>query len=242
MKSKPPRRKNPRKRSRAKKAGCGSARKRGQFERESPATSARISKLEQELAATKKYLRSIIEAQEVANEELRSANEEILSSNKELQRTSEELETAREELRSASGKLTSANDELRSRNLEIVQVNDDLTNLLESIDIAVVIVGSDLTVRRFTPEARKFLGLIPSDIGHPLLNINPMIEIPEFQSLVLQVMSNFHLVEKEFSGKKGSRYRLRILPYRVVDNKINGVVITITVIPSYAPKLPNSAN
>lgn len=38
---------------------------------------------------------------------------------------------------------------------EIRQVNNDVTNLLSSIEIAVVIVGSDLTIRRFTPEAQK---------------------------------------------------------------------------------------
>jgi two-component system, chemotaxis family, CheB/CheR fusion protein len=203
----------------------------GKVERESEAASARIAKLEQELAATKEYLQSVIETQEATNEELQSANEEILSSNEELQSTNEELETAKEELQSANEELTTVNDELRNRNIEITQVNNDLTNLFGSIDIAVVMIGSDLTIRRFTPEAQKYLGLIPTDVGRPLLNINPNIEIPDFRSLVLQVMSNLRPVEKELKDKKGGMHQLQILPYRTADNKIDGAVITIVALP-----------
>jgi len=204
-------------------------------ERESEASSAHVAKLEQELAAAKEYLQSVIETQEATNEELQSANEEILSSNEELQSTNEELETAKEELQSANEELTTVNDELRSRNVEITQVNNDLTNLFGSIDIAVVMIGSDLTIRRFTPKAQKYLGLIPGDLGRPLLNINPTIEIPDFQALVLQVMSTFRPVEKELKDKKGGSCQLRILPYRTADNKIDGAVITIVALSAQAP-------
>ena len=194
----------------------------------------RITKLEQELAATKEYLQSVIETQEATNEELQSANEEILSSNEELQSTNEELETAKEELQSANEELSTVNDELRSRNQEVTQINNDLTNLFASIDFAVVIVGSDLSIRRFTPQAQKFLGLIPADVGRPLTNINPTIEIPELQSLVLQVMSTLRQVDRQIADHQGARYQLRILPYRTTENKIDGAIITIIDISSYS--------
>ena len=187
----------------------------------------RTAKLEQELAATKEYLQSVIETQEATNEELQSANEEILSSNEELQSTNEEMETAKEELQSANEELTTVNDELRSRNLEVTQINNDLINLLSSIDIAVIMIGSDLTIRRFTPKAQKFLGLIAGDIGRPLSNINPTIEIADLQSMVLRVVSDFRPLERELTDRLGVRYQFKILPYRTLDNKIEGVVITI---------------
>ena len=194
---------------------------------ESEASMGQTAKLEEELAATKEYLQSVIETQEATNEELQSANEEILSSNEELQSTNEEMETAKEELQSANEELTTVNDELRNRDQEITQVNNDLINLLSSIDIAVIMIGSDLTVRRFTPKAQKFLGLIAGDIGRPLANINPTIEIADFQSMVLQVVTDFHPVEKELSDRMGIHYQLKILPYRTIDNRIDGAVITI---------------
>jgi two-component system, chemotaxis family, CheB/CheR fusion protein len=190
-------------------------------------TTGRVLRLEQELAATKEYLQSVIETQEVTNEELQSANEEILSSNEELQSTNEELETAKEELQSANEELSTVNDELRNRNVEITQINNDLTNLFASLDVAIVMIGSDLTIRRFTLQAQTLLGLIPGDIGRPLLNINPTIEIPGFQTMVLQVMSSFRPVDRELTDQQGGRYQLRIEPYRSSENRIDGAVITI---------------
>lgn len=185
------------------------------------------AKLEQELAATKEYLQSVIETQEATNEELQSANEEILSSNEELQSTNEEMETAKEELQSANEELTTVNDELRSRNLEVTQINNDLINLLSSTDIAVIMIGSDLTIRRFTPKAQKFLGLIQGDIGRPLSNINPSIEIADLQAMVMKVVSEFHPLERELTDRQGIHYQFKILPYRTLENKIEGAVITI---------------
>ena len=196
-------------------------------EREAPGATARIGKLEEERAATKDYLQSVIETQEATNEELQSANEEILSSNEELQSANEELETAKEELQSANEELSTVNDELRNRNMEITRINNDLTNLLTSIDMAVVMVTSDLTIRRFTPQAERMIGLIPGDIGRPFLNINPTIEIDDFQPMVLRVISTSRPVGKEFADSKGKRFQLRILPYRTSEAKIDGAVITL---------------
>jgi two-component system CheB/CheR fusion protein len=196
--------------------------------REGTASAVKQSaKLEQELAATKEYLQSVIETQEATNEELQSANEEILSSNEELQSTNEEMETAKEELQSANEELTTVNDELRNRNAEVTLINNDLINLLSSIDIAVIMIGSDLTIRRFTPKAQKFLGLIPADVGRPLSNINPTIEITDLQSMVLHVVSDFRPLERELTDRMGVHYQFKILPYRTLENKIEGAVITI---------------
>ncbi|MGB7285184.1 MAG: chemotaxis protein CheB [Candidatus Acidiferrum sp.] len=194
---------------------------------ESESALKRMAKLDQELAAAKEYLQSVIETQEATNEELQSANEEILSSNEELQITNEEMETAKEELQSTNEELATVNDELRSRNLEVTQINNDLINLLSSIDIAVIMIGSDLTIRRFTPKAQRFLGLIPGDIGRPFSNINPSIEILDLQSMVAQVISSFQPLERELTDRMGVHYQFRILPYRTIDNKIEGAVITI---------------
>jgi two-component system CheB/CheR fusion protein len=209
--------------------------RRGRPDEKGMEVSERAAKLEQELAAAKEYLQSVIETQEATNEELQSANEEILSSNEELQSTNEEMETAKEELQSANEELTTVNDELRSRNQEITTINNDLTNLLSSIDIAVIMIGSDLTIRRFTPKAQKFLGLIHADVGRALSNINPTIEIAGLMSMVQQVMADLRTMETELTDRNGIHYQFKVLPYRTVENKIDGAVITIVDI---APDKP----
>ncbi len=187
----------------------------------------RVTKLEQELAATKEYLQSVIETQEATNEELQSANEEILSSNEELQSTNEELETAKEELQSANEELSTVNDELRSRNAEVSQINSDLTNLLTSVDIAIVMVSSDLTIRRFTPAAERIFGLISHDVGRPLDNINPTIALPDLQKTVRQVLASPQSIEQSVTDGSGQSYRMRVAPYRGADSKVDGAVITV---------------
>lgn len=212
-------------------------RRRATPQKESRASLGRVAKLQDELTATKEYLQSLIETQEAMNEQLQSANEEILSSNEELQSTNEELETAKEELQSANEELSTVNDELRSRNIDVNRINNDLNNLLNSIDIAVIMVGNDLTIRRFTPRAQQIYGLIPGDVGRPFLNVNPTIEIPPLQPLVLQVMSDLQTIEEEFTDSQGTCYQLRILPYRAED-RIDGAVITLVNVSALANTAP----
>jgi two-component system CheB/CheR fusion protein len=126
------------------------------------------------------------------------------------------------------------NDELRDRNLEISYVNSDLSSLIASIGIAVVLVGGDLTIRRITPQAQKVLGLIPADVGRPLANINPSIEIPDFQQMVMQVTARARMLEKEVADRHGANFLLRILPYEIEHGRIDGAVITLVEIPTRA--------
>ena len=44
------------------------------------------------------------------------------------------------------------------------RLNSDLLNLLGSVQIAIVIVGADMRIRRFTPMAEKVVNLIPADV------------------------------------------------------------------------------
>lgn len=102
-----------------------------------------------------------------------------------------------------------------------------MTSFFGSLDIAMIMVGNDLTIRRFTPQAQKSFGLIPADVGRPLLNINPAVEIPNFPQMVKQVISQFRPAEKECTGPEGARYQLRILPARSSGKKVEGAVITL---------------
>ena len=186
-----------------------------------------LTKLKEELSSTKESLQAIIEEQEATNEELKSANEEIQSSNEELQSTNEELETAREELQSTNEELTTLNQELQTRNTELAHLNNDLTNLLNSVNIAVVILGRDLSIRRFTPTAEKLFNLIPSDVGRRLTDLTRNIRIPDLEGTIANVIENLSAVEQEVQDAQGRWYALRIRPYRTQDSRIDGVVLML---------------
>ena len=108
-----------------------------------------IRELREDLEATKRSLQSLVEGQQATNEELRSSMEEVQSSNEEFQSTNEELETAKEELQSGNEELQTLNEELKNRNQALGRLNDDLANLQTNLDIALVIVDSDLKDKAF---------------------------------------------------------------------------------------------
>lgn len=186
-----------------------------------------LARLKQELTATREYLQSAIEQQEAANEGLQSANEEVQSSNEELQSINEELETSKEEIQSTNEELSTVNDELQNRNLELSQSNNDLTNLLSSVQMPIVMVGSDLRIRRFTPAAEKLFKLIPADVGRPMGDIKFNLEVSDLEDLVVATIDSVTTHEREVQDKSGSWHLLRIRPYRTMENKIEGAVLLL---------------
>jgi two-component system CheB/CheR fusion protein len=186
------------------------------------------ARLTQELSATREYLQSLIEQQEAANEELQSANEEVQSANEELQSTNEELETSKEEIQSSNEELATVNDELNNRNAELNRVNNDFVNLLGSVQMAIVILGADLRIRRFTPTAEKLLNLLPTDVGRPLADIRlDLDDLPDLVPLLTEVLDTVSPKERDVRDKHGRWYSLRLRPYRTLDNKIDGVVVLL---------------
>ncbi len=181
--------------------------------------------LKEELALTHKSLQSIVEDQTATSEEMQSTNEEVLSANEELQSTNEELETAKEELQSTNEELTTLNDELTNRNNELDHLSNDLMNVLSNANVSIVMVGSDLRIRRFTPMAEKLLNLIPTDVGRILTEINFGFNINKLEERVGSVIRTMDTFEAEIQDRQGLWYSIRIRPYKTIDNKIDGAVL-----------------
>ncbi len=194
--------------------------------RSGPSTEDAIQ-LRQELVTSKAHLNTVTQEYEAANEELRALNEELQSSNEEMQSINEEMETAKEELQSTNEELTTVNDELRSRNEETTQLNSDLTNVLRGIEIPIIILGSEFQIRRFNDAAAGLLNLIPTDAGRPLSDIRTNINVPELEQMVLASINTLAVKEKEVQDIEGRWYSLTIRPYKTVDNRIDGVLMTL---------------
>ena len=186
-----------------------------------------IGQLKQELASTKEYLQSIIEAQEATNEELQSANEEIQSGNEELQSTNEELQTSKEELESANEELNTVNEEIQNRNQQLATLSNDLLNVLNSASVPIVMLGEDLHIRRYTPEAERVFGFSGSDTGKALTHQSLNMDIPQLERWMLDVMRDITARNERIQSRDGKLYKLRISPYRTMENKIDGVVLML---------------
>lgn len=187
----------------------------------------RVVELERELSATKEYLQALLEEHGRKNEELAAVNEELVSGNEELQSMNEELETAKEELQSANEELSTVNDEAHSRNDELNTANSDLVNLLNVVDIPILFLDAKRRIRRFTPKARTLLKLQASDIGRQLDDLKPSVAVPDLDRQVAETIETVTMRESEVQDGDGRWHRLQIRPYKTVENRIDGAVLSL---------------
>src|SRR5690606_24617871 len=185
-----------------------------------------VKQLAAEIERLKSELRSTTTQYEMQTEALRASNEELQALNEELRSAAEELETSKEELQSINEELTTVNQELKVQVEETSLANNNLRNLINSTDIGVIFLDKKFRVQLFTPAAREVFNLIPSDVGRPLADITHRIEFQDLIHDAKSVLENLQGVERELTATGGRHYLMRILPYRTVEDRINGVVVT----------------
>ncbi len=186
----------------------------------------RLAELELELQQVRSVTRTNQEEMQTSREEFRSANEELQSTNEELQSTNEELTTSKEEMQSLNEELQTVNAELQAKVEELSRASDDMKNLLDSTDIATLFLDRNLKVRRFTAQATNIIRLIPADAGRPVTDLTTALNYPELATDAHEVLRKSVVMEKSVSASDGRWFMVRIMPYRTVDDRIDGVVIT----------------
>jgi two-component system, chemotaxis family, CheB/CheR fusion protein len=186
------------------------------------------SRVGEELQRVRAEARITREEMQTAQEELRSANEELQSTNEELQSTNEELTTSKEEMQSLNEELQTVNSELQTKVDALTRTSNDMKNLLDSTDIATLFLDRALNVRRFTPQTVRIIKLIPSDIGRPITDLVSELNYPDLAANVRQVLRTLAPIEKVVTTSSGRWFNVRIMPYRTIDDRIEGVVITFS--------------
>ncbi|MDQ8204725.1 chemotaxis protein CheB [Pelagicoccus sp. SDUM812003] len=194
--------------------------------KKSDAENPQVKELEQDLQRAHAELQSSREEMQSSQEELRSANEEMQSTNEEMQSTNEELTTSKEEMQSLNEELQTVNAELQGKLDELSRSNNDMKNLLNSTEVATLFLDNDLSVRRFTSPAAKIIKLIPSDVGRPITDLASELLYPELADDVNEVLRKLGSIEKSVRASDDRWFTARIMPYRTLDNRIEGVVIT----------------
>ncbi|HTY55457.1 MAG TPA: CheR family methyltransferase, partial [Candidatus Binataceae bacterium] len=184
-----------------------------------------VRQLEQDLQQTKDQLRITIEQYETSTEELRTSNEELQAINEELRSASEELETSKEELQSVNEELTTVNQEYREKIEEVGRANSDLQNLMASTDIGTIFLDRALRIKRYTPRAQQLFNITQLDIGRPLEHFTHKLEYTSLSRDAEEVLRSLQMAEREVKSSDGRWYLARLVPYRTIEDKIDGVVL-----------------
>ncbi|HXT15419.1 MAG TPA: chemotaxis protein CheB, partial [Gemmatimonadaceae bacterium] len=187
-----------------------------------------VRELEAELESTRGRMQALIEEFETTQEESRASNEELQSTNEELRSTLEELETSREELQSVNEELQTLNQENRHKVEELSQLSSDLQNLLQSTDIATIFLDRNLRILRYTPRVTEIFNVRHADRGRPLADLTHRLGYPDLIDDAKRVLQTLVPVEREAEMlDPPASYLLRSAPYRTVDDRIEGIVITM---------------
>jgi two-component system, chemotaxis family, CheB/CheR fusion protein len=182
--------------------------------------------LEIELMHVKEDLQAAREEMLTSQEELKSANEELQSTNEELQSTNEELTTSKEEMQSLNEELHTVNSELQSKIDDFSRVNNDMNNLLNSIEIATLFLDKELKIRQFTYPATKLFKLIQTDIGRLFTDQVTDLDYPDMQQDAREVLRTLAFLERKISTRDNRWFKIRIMPYITLEDRLEGLVIT----------------
>jgi two-component system, chemotaxis family, CheB/CheR fusion protein len=183
-------------------------------------------RLEEELLEVKTQLRATIEHHELQREELKASNEELQAMNEEMRSAAEELETSKEELQSINEELTTVNQELKIKIEELGHSNDDLRNLMNSTKIGTVFLNRELRIKLFTPQTRQIFNFIPADVGRGLSDITSKFDHDHLIDDAQRVLEKLQPLERTVRTKDGQSFLMQISPYRTLDDRIDGVVLT----------------
>ena len=179
-----------------------------------------------EIEESRRELALALDDAERSNDELRIASEEASALNEELQSSNEELESSKEELQSLNEELATVNAELEDKIVEVARTADDLTNLLDSAQIATILLDRDLRIRRFTPFAATLFNLRPGDEGRLLSDMSSRVSDPLFEADARAVLDQQPLAEAELRSAGGGLVLRRLKPFLSGTADVEGVVAT----------------
>ncbi len=179
-----------------------------------------------ELQQYRDEIQTLREETRASREELQSANEELQSTNEELQSANEELTTSKEEMQSMNEELQTVNAEMQTKLDDLSLAQSDMKNLLNSTDIAILFLDQDLNVRRYTDRAAKIISLRDTDIGRPLGDLTTSLQYPALSDDARTTLGTMAFIEKQIATNDKRWFSVRIMPYRRLDNMVDGAVIT----------------
>ena len=171
-----------------------------------------------ELEVAQHSLERLVQELGARNEELRASNEELTASNEELQSTNEELQSVNEELHTI-------NNEHERTITELKTLTHDMETTLSGIDVGILFVDTEATIRSLTIKAKEFFGLSDNDINRPINEIGSRFGIKDLQAIIGQVEKEESSIEQLTRNRAGDLFLMRVLPELEPFGKITGSLL-----------------
>jgi two-component system CheB/CheR fusion protein len=175
-------------------------------------TSDMLAQMERELEQSRQEARITRDEMQTFQEEARCANEEMQSMNEELQSTNEELQML--------------NHELSAKVSDLSRLNNDMKNLLDGTELTTLFLDNGLNVRLFTTGSNRIFKLMRGDVGRPITDIASDLDFPGLADQAREVLRTLLSHEQQVATRDGRWFMMRIMPYRTLENMIDGVVMT----------------
>ncbi|WP_170844475.1 chemotaxis protein CheB [Aliiruegeria lutimaris] len=185
-----------------------------------------VARLQEELEIAYKRLRLNQAEFETTNEALRATNEELQSVNQEFHSTSEELETSKEELQSMNEELRALNTELKVKVDSVSQANADLKNLIAATEGGTLFLDTQLRIKLFTAGVGELFNITAGDVGRSITDFTHNLNYDQVAEDAATVLRDHAPKEREVTNERGEWFLLRMRPYRTLEDRIDGVVVT----------------
>lgn len=185
-----------------------------------------VHALEKELEYAREQIRMVLEKNKASSGKLKTSNEELQSMNEELHSTAEELDTSLEELHSVNEELKNVNLELDNKVEELGRANSDLKNLMEATEIGILYVDREFCVQLFTSRMSKIFNLLSTDLGRPLEHITHRLRYDSLNDDLKHVLDDLDSIKRIVKSRDNRWYSMRLRPYRSMEEKVKGVVLT----------------
>ena len=101
-----------------------------------------------------------------------------------------------------------------------------MKNLLNSTEIATLFLDRELNIRRYTESTTSIIKLRKSDLGRPFTDLANDLKYPEMETHAFLVLQTLVTMETTIATKDGRWFTVRMMPYRTIDDRIDGLVIT----------------
>ena len=185
-----------------------------------------VAQLQADVLHLREQLQVAVEEYDSSNEEMKAANEELQSINEEYRSATEELETSKEELQSVNEELQTVNNDIKNKLDEISRSHQELENLMAATEVGTLFLDREMHIQRYTAGVNDVINIMPTDRGRPIGHLTHRLKYHDFMKDAEQVLRQLVPVEREVEIENDGWYLLRFRPFRTLQDRIEGVVIS----------------